>query len=203
MTAEEFRNLVNTRTDRQLLGPCLHDEDPPYVCEPDPDSWGGFREAIVTALKISASDIRVIGSARLGFSLTPGKNLRRFGDKSDVDVLIVNADLFDNLWLALLAAAYPRLPASERLGGWLQRRRNEVYTGWISPEDVSLDKSIFGSKAVPVLDFRTRWFTALRAAAQLPARRFEGISGRLYRTWQHAELYHLQSLGELRRSLAA
>ena len=33
------------------------------------------------------------------------------------------------------------------------------------------------------------------------ARRHEDITGRLYRTWEHAELYHLHSLASLRKSL--
>jgi hypothetical protein len=191
MTADEFRALLATRSDADLLAPCLHDEDAPYLFETHPAAWHGFRAIIVETLGVSAGDIRIVGSARFGFSLKPGQNFRDFRDTSDVDVVIVNADLFDELWVSLLAAAYPRPPASHRLGGWLQKRRNEVYTGWITPHEIRLDRSIFGQRATPVLDFRSRWFNALRLAARQPARRFEDIHGRLYRTWRHAELYHL------------
>lgn len=202
MTADEFRNLLTIRSDLELLGPCLHDEDTPYLFETNIESWNGFRVSVASSLEISARDIRIVGSARHGFSLRPGQNLRGFRETSDVDVVIVNAELFDRLWLSLLAAAYPRPPASEQLGGWLRDRRNEVYTGWITPRGIRLNRSIFGERATPVLDLRTRWFNALRQAAQLPSRRFEDIHGRLYRTWRHAELYHLNGLAELRRSLS-
>ncbi len=134
--------------------------------------------------------------------MKPGYNLKSFSDTSDIDVVIVNANLFDQLWVALLDAAYPRPPVTNVLGGWLQTRRNELYTGWLTPLEIKLDRKIFGVKAEPVLDFNTQWFNTLKQASRHPPRRHENITGRLYRTWRHAELYHLNSLVTLRRTLA-
>lgn len=153
------------------------------------------------AWAFTKADIRVVGSGRFGFSTQPGSNLRSFRDTSDIDVIIVNNGLFDQLWLALLNAAYPRPPITDRFGGWLRARRNEVYTGWLTPVEIHLDAKIVGTRAQPVLEFRTRWFNALKQASRYPPRRHENITGRLYRTWRHAELYHLYSLGELRKTL--
>jgi hypothetical protein len=117
-----------------------------------------------------------------------------FRDTSDIDLLIVSSTLFDELWISLLSAAYPRKSVAENLGGWLERKRNEVYTGYLNPSDIKLDAKIYGAPARPVLALRTKWFTALNEASQFPIRGFEAIKGRLYRTWQHAKLYHLNSL---------
>jgi hypothetical protein len=168
MNAEEFRELLAAQTDAQLLVPCLHDENTPYVFETHPPSWDGFRATISGALGVHIADIRVVGSGRLGFSLKPGHNLRRFRDTSDVDVAVVNPDLFDRLWLLLLSAVYPRPPESDQFGGWLQERRNEVYTGWIAPRGIRLNKTIFGSRASNVLEFKTRWFNALKEVTCSP-----------------------------------
>src|SRR5207248_10751700 len=102
-------------------------------------------------LGVSAADIRVVGSARLGFSIKPGRNLKLFSDASDIDVIVINAELFDYIWIRLLDAAYPRSPATELLGGWLENRKNDLYTGWITPLAIRLDRRIFGAKAEPVL----------------------------------------------------
>ena len=201
MISAEFRLLIEEQTDAQLLGPCLHDDELPYVFEPKPATWDTFRDLLVSSFKVARTDIRVVGSGRLGFSLKPGQNLKSFGDTSDIDVIVVHAALFDELWLALLRAAYPRHPLTRPLSGWLGRRRNEVYTGWLSPLELGLDTKIVGNRAKPVLDFNFRWFNTLKAASRHPPRRHEDISGRLYRTWHHAELYHLNSLASLRRSL--
>ena len=202
MDATEFRALAEQKTDAQLLGACLHDDIVPYVFEPKPPAWDIFRSEIGSQLGISHEDIRVVGSGRLGFSMKPWGNLTRFTDKSDVDVVIVNSNAFDELWLSLLHAAYPRSPLTEKLGGWLRDRRNEVYTGWITPLDIHLDRKIVGEKAKPVLDFKIRWFNTLKRASRHLPRRHEDVQARLYRTWRHAELYHLNSLAELRKSLA-
>jgi hypothetical protein len=201
MTTEEFRQLIRERSDAQLLGPCLHDDQPPYVFDPKPAAWDTFRDDLVARLGVTRAEIRIVGSGRLGFSTKPGYNLRVFLDTSDIDVVFVNADLFDHLWLSILDAAYPRPPVTSMIGGWLQTRRNELYTGWLTPLEIRLDGKIYGAKARPVLDFNVRWFNALKEASRQPLRRHKDISGRLYRTWGHAELYHLNSLAALRRSL--
>jgi hypothetical protein len=201
MSPDEFRELINQKTDSELLGLCLHDEVAPYVFEPTPAAWELFRGNLGSQLGVSRTDVRVVGSGRLGFSMKPGQNLRNFRDTSDIDVVVVNAESFDELWYALLDAAYPRPPISTTLGGWLKERRNELYTGWLTPLHISIDSKIVGAKARPVLDFKTRWFNAFKEAAQHPPRRHEELQARLYRTWRHAEFYHLDSLGALRRSL--
>jgi hypothetical protein len=201
MTSVEFRGLLAQQTDQQLLAPCLHDDQTPYVFDPAPANWDTCRALLVAQLGIAQGDIRVVGSARFGFSTKPGNNLRGFQDTSDIDLIVVNADLFDRLWIALLVAAYPREPILQRMGGWLNDRRNELYTGWLSPLKVRVDSTILGARAQPVLAFNVLWFNALKQAAQHAPRRHEDMKGRLYRTWRHAELYHLHSLGALRRSL--
>jgi len=202
MTSQEFRDLLERQSDLQLLEPCLSDDRAPYVFQQKPPSWDTFRDELVSGLHVSRNDIRIVGSARFGFSMKPGYNLKSFSDTSDIDVVIVNANLFDQLWVALLDAAYPRPPVTNVLGGWLQTRRNELYTGWLTPLEIKLDRKIFGVKAEPVLDFNTQWFNTLKQASRHPPRRHENITGRLYRTWRHAELYHLNSLATLRRTLA-
>jgi hypothetical protein len=201
MSPDDFRELLKIQTDVQLLEPCLRDEAPPFVCEDQSNLWDSFRDEFVSRLGVTRADIRIVGSGRLGFSLKPWKNLQAFSDTSDIDVVIVSADLFDRLWVSLLEVVYPRPPMIERIAGWVAKRRNEVYTGWLTPLAIKIDRSILGPRADTILDIKSRWFGAVKEAARHPSRRHENVAGRLYRTWRHAELYHLHSLAELRRSL--
>jgi hypothetical protein len=185
-----------------MLEVCLHDEATPYVFESSSQAWDLFRGELNSRLGVSHRDVRVVGSGRFGFSLTPGRDLSRFRDDSDIDVVVVNDGLFDELWLALLRAAYPRWPITGQIGPWLEERRAEVYTGFLTPLAVKLDIRIVGAKGRPVLDFTTRWFNAFKEAARHPTRRHADVTGRIYRTWQHADLYHLSSLRSLRQTLA-
>jgi hypothetical protein len=110
MTSAEFIELANQQTDAELLGPCLHDDSIPYVFEPEPAKWNEFREFLAPKLNIAPADIRIVGSGRFGFSMNPTKNFKNFGDRSDIDVVIVNSNIFDSLWLSLLRAAYWFVP---------------------------------------------------------------------------------------------
>lgn len=201
MKAQDFRQVLDDQTDAELIGPCLYEEIIPFVFEPNPVRWDAFRDEFVSRLQVSRSDIRIVGSARFGFSMKPDRNLKSFEDRSDIDVVVVNEKLFDELWYALLAAAYPRYPVTSELGGWLKKRRNELYTGWLTPLEIRLDPTIYGAKTKSVLDFNAVWFNTLKVASRHVPRRHEDVNGRLYRTWKHAELYHLHSIGALRQTL--
>jgi hypothetical protein len=168
MDAEEFRALTGEKSDKELVGTCLQDDITPYVFESKPLAWNTFRDEMASQLRVSRADIRIVGSGRFGFSMKPWNNLARFTDTSDIDVVIVNSNAFDELWLSLLHAAYPRPPMTDKLGGWLKARRSEVYTGWITPVEIHLDIKIHGEKARPVLNLRTRWFNAMKQASDIP-----------------------------------
>ncbi len=145
MTPDEFHQLMSQKTDRELLGPCLRDAIVPFVFEPSPPMWDRFRTDLSAELSVSKADITVVGSGRFGFSLRPWNNFKAYSDKSDIDVIVVDSDLFDQLWYGLLRAIYPRPPMTDKVGGWLQARRKEVYTGWLSPLEGRLDRSKCGS----------------------------------------------------------
>ncbi len=202
MTTDEFRTLIAQRSDFELLGPCLHDDDAPFVFNHDSAQWERFRAVIADGISVDRTDIRIVGSARFGFSLKPWRKLDAFRSTSDIDIVVVNTGLFDELWLALLAAVYPKPPTVAWAGGWLEKIRGDIYTGWIRPPQIKLSRRIVGQRADAVLEFKSKWFNTLKLASQHPPRRHEDIQGRLYRTWRHAELYHLHSLGLLRQSLA-
>jgi hypothetical protein len=201
MTPNEFRELLASTSDSDLLGPCLYDDEIPFVFDSTSESWDQFRNEIVTPLGIARQDIKVVGSGRMGFSTKPGKNLREFREESDVDLVIVNAELFDWVWLSLLQIAYPRPPISHKTVAWLTETQRGVYTGWFEPLELKYDLNIYGRIAEPLADFRYRWFTSLKKSARFVKRRHDDVKGRLYRTWQHVDLYHLDSFKALRKTL--
>jgi hypothetical protein len=201
MTAEGFQEILSQKQDAELLGVCLRDDVTPYVFEPRPEGWNQFRDRFAHGFGGVKEDITVVGSGRLGFSMKPYNRLKPFTETSDIDVLVVNPELFDRLWYALLAAAYPRNENVQRLGSFLAGRRAELYTGFLAPHEIKLDRRFFGSIADPIVEFKALWFDLLKIGSSLAGARHESVKGRLYRTWKHAEFYHLDSLASLRKSL--
>jgi hypothetical protein len=60
-----------------------------------------LRNRVSTEFEIHPSEVFVVGSAKLGFSIAPQKLYRHFCDTSDVDVVVVSPKLFDLLWKKL------------------------------------------------------------------------------------------------------
>ncbi len=201
MKPDEFREMLRTTADAGLLDICLRADDVPFICK-DATGWTAFRQEMARGVVgLDERDIRIVGSARLGFSMRPRNHLREFTDESDIDVVVVNAELFDWLWIALLVAAYPRMAGNRGIGGWDVPGRAELFAGWLTPTAIQMDWKIIGQRGVPLSQFKRKWFDALKLAARHSTKRHNDIQGRLYRTWRHAELYHLFSIAELRRSL--
>ncbi|HUY34431.1 MAG TPA: hypothetical protein VMV69_16920 [Pirellulales bacterium] len=69
--------------------------------------------------------------------------------------------------------------------------KQEIYWGRIWPH-----------KLLAVSSVARRWVSAFRSLSQNPRLAFHESKGRLYRTWSHAEVYHLDGLDALARNLA-
>ena len=201
MNRAEFRDMLRTTADPDLLDVCLRADGVPFICK-DVAGWTAFRQEMANGVEgLAVGDIRIVGSARLGFSMKPRNHLREFTEESDIDVVVVNETLFDQLWIALLVAAYPRLAVNREIGRWDVPGRAELFAGWLTPTAIHMDWRIVGQRGVPLSHFKRQWFDALKLAARHSIKPHNDIQGRLYRTWRHAELYHLFSISELRRSL--
>jgi hypothetical protein len=201
MKPDKFREMLRATADPGLLDVCLRADDVPFICK-DAAGWTAFRHELTGGVDgLVERDIRIVGSARLGFSMKPRNRLREFTAESDIDVVVVNEALFDWLWIALLVAAYPRMAVNRGIGGWDVPGRAELFAGWLTPTAIRMDWTIVGQPGVPLSEFKRKWFNALKLAARHSAKPHNDIQGRLYRTWRHAELYHLFSIAQLRRSL--
>lgn len=179
-------------------------EGVPYVFRDRPEAYEALRRDLSQTLSTTPTNITVVGSAKVGFSLHPEKDFRPFSPSSDIDVAVVNESLFDALWYTVLRWHYPRrlppyLPESEQK--WSERRMREVYWGWFVPDQIRYKGLAFPSTLVPLRDMTTRWFNAFRALSnqsQYPEFSDRDVRGRLYRTWDHVHLYHREGLRLLR-----
>lgn len=199
MSPDDFRALLDASTDAEVASVCLNTEEIPYVFDSNRNAWNSFKQSIASLGAIE-SEICVIGSARFGFSLKPSNNFRKFQDTSDIDVLVVDEHLFDSLWISLLQAAYPRPPV--QVTAAIKEHQKTLYTGWLIPSNLRFDMALSGHRIRAALDFKAAWFDAFKRAAANAVLRHEDVTGRLYRTRKHAELYLTNSISELRRSLS-
>ena len=198
MLRDEFRELL-FEGGEDLLELCISSSQTPFVFDGDDEAWAMFRERISERLSALPENISIVGSARFGFSQKPERNFRSFSDNSDIDLVVVDAEQFDDLWHRLLRGAYPR--PIRAVQGWVRARQGEVYTGWLTPAIIRPDRGIYGPKVDPILQFTHIWFETQRLANSYVAKAHENINARLYRTWEHVRHYHRQSLSQLRHSI--
>lgn len=202
LTAEAFEDVLLKQPLETVVREYLF-KGVPYVFANRPKDYDLLRRHLSRPLNVKAQNVVVVGSAKVGFSLNPENFPRRFYDESDIDVLVVDQSLFDKVWKAILAWHYLRrysgLDGPERK--WAGDRKKEIYWGWLEPDKISFRGLLFPKLLAEVRDVSTCWFNAFRSLSHYPKFAGRDVSGRLYRSWDHALLYHTEGLRQIREGV--
>jgi hypothetical protein len=173
---------VATDLDRLLTHRLL--ETTPYLFGEDHAAYVDWRSELGALLGVDPHAIALVGSAALGVSLNPAKNLKPFDAASDVDVAVVSSFHFDVAWqyLRSLGARIYQLPY------WVQleitdRAPNYVYWGAIATD------RILGH-----LPFGADWLVALAAMTNRDPTMGRKVNARLYRDLAGLRSYQLRGL---------
>ena len=54
-------------------------------------------------LGVHVNNIAIVGSAKMGFSLSPDKDYRDFNDESDIDLVLVSDGIYKSSWMAFVS----------------------------------------------------------------------------------------------------
>ena len=166
---------------------------PPFYSSNHPEVHDQVVRSISKGLNVAPSNICVIGSARIGFSLSPERFGEPFNQFSDIDIIIVSSSLFDPSWVNILEH---RRTNRSRLGYYTKRRLKDhrdfhyIYNGWMYPESV-----------VEALKIGERWLRTFNGLSRITELASRSIGSRLYRTWEHARLYHRWSLERVKNTI--
>ena len=86
---------------KYLLG-----QDVWYFKQKEPDKYlqiyDSFKHYVANCLEINFNNISIVGSAKTGISLSPGKDFKMFNTDSDFDLVLVSPVLFYQFWDAYL-----------------------------------------------------------------------------------------------------
>lgn len=161
----------------------------PHLFEGDEASYRSLKQVITESTGVEPSNVEVVGSAKIGYSLSPHKFPSPFHAKSDVDLIIVSSDLFDQAWLDILhAATESRNRYSPRLLEYLDdhRSRHFIFDGWVWPDEITR-----------CLGIGPKWFETLKRLGPACGREERDFHTRLYKSWDHARAYHRKGLRSL------
>ena len=185
LTKEEFEALLRTPRFDSILDDHLF-TGLPFSFSGHPKVHRAMLRELSRGLQVPRQDICVVGSARIGFSISPYKFGLPFNQYSDLDIVVVSPLLFDSSWVDMLTnrhIPWSRLTQPTRNHLIEHRERHHIYNGWINPHFVA-----------EALCIGERWVTTFDGLSRIPFLSSRPIGGRLYRTWAHARAYHRWSL---------
>ena len=158
------------------------------------DAYIGWKSELGGYLEVDPRAIAIIGSAGVGISLAPGRGLKAFSPKSDVDVAVVSAHHFELAWRHMRS-----LSSATRFG--LNARQREslrdhvtrlIYWGTVATDRI-----------IDILPFATEWMIAFSNMAGVNPTAGRKINARVYRDFDSLRTYQMLSVRAAREELLA
>jgi hypothetical protein len=163
----------------------------PFVFQANPPAYQNFVGTLSAQFRTPVEDITIIGSARLGISLDPDKFGTPFSRTSDVDTIVVNAQMFDTAWFELYNLGRKRFLLPRRIqNAYNEHKSGNVFYGYIEPE-----------KLPGIVKLSPLWFSTLQGMGRIRELTDHVINGRLYRTWEHVRAHQYYSLESIAKTL--
>ena len=150
-----------------------------------PELYFELKHDIAVKFGVHSTQVILVGSAKLGFSIAPNKRYQHFGDESDLDVAVISQDLFDALWS--IAFDYWNVAGDWNRGADF---RDYLFRGWVRPDCLP-----------PSIQLADDWFEYFR---QLTAGQRFGpfkISAGVYKSWRFLARYQEIAIAQCRQSL--
>lgn len=153
------------------------------------DNWyhqyDEFKKYVANKLNVHYNNIGIAGSAKLGFSMNPKKKYKPFNESSDVDIIIVSKNLFNEFWKQYLNDSYnptTKINNISKVAFCIFRkymtldsfRNNEYYNNWI--------KKTSGFEKDIQLQFEIE----------------NEIHYRIFESWDSVKMYYISSIERLK-----
>lgn len=185
LESNDLIGRLRRRGPKYLAENCLFDQNSWYFPNSARTDYDRFRHRIGAIFGISPLNVALVGSAKYGYSLSPGKNLRPFDSAaSDLDTVIVSRGNFRQIWHHLRRAHY-----SGALSG------KKIFEDEIFRRFISLGTNDFPETRY-LRDTKLQ-FDLLQKVCTSELGIIEPIKARIYETWTDAKAYHIWSLEKL------
>lgn len=167
----------------------LHTSDEELI-----DKMDLFKEIVSQNFNISFHSVQIVGSAKMGVSLSPNKLLKPFHSASDnektsdIDIAIVSEKIFNYFW--------DKLRRSEEKVYQKKNYTNiakSIYRGYINDKDLTYVKD--------VNEYLRQLISPINLKLQDEIGFVHPISYRLYRSWEDLEEYQLIGIARAKRTL--
>ncbi|HGN1344204.1 TPA: hypothetical protein ACKRMM_006051 [Pseudomonas aeruginosa] len=146
-----------------------------------------FKLFMSKMLGIHVNNIAIVGSAKMGFSLSPEKDYRNFDDESDIDLVLVSDGIYKSSWMAFI-----ELHSKNYLPSYAPVAKN-IFKGFVSLKKLDIRAHFF--------DDWSRKVEPLKRDIQTVFGISNDINYRIYDSWESVERYHIAGLNCLKDKL--
>lgn len=197
MNSDSFIELIASRDVKEIYQEIILDEEV-FIFKDIANSskkYHNLKVQISKILNINPKNIAIVGSAKLGFSLSPDKNFREFipyqeGIKcSDIDLIIVSEFYYKSLWKSALDYAYSFSASS------YNSRAKEIFKHFISINQSRLQHG--------EIEYFKDWVGKIEKIKRIFNIEFNilnDINYRVYENWEFADTYHINGMEKLKNA---
>lgn len=164
----------------------------PYIFNDNQDAYYEFRNRIAKQFNINFGDVFVVGSAKLGYSYHKGTD---FTLDSDIDVVIVNADLFAEFHKTICEYQYKldkgyRTITKENIERY-HKFLEYMAKGWMRPDKLPAQ---FQLEVI-----KNEWFDFFKSVSygKSEVGNYK-VAGGLYKSYHFLEKYYIESLKSIK-----
>lgn len=158
------------------------------------DRMDYFKEIVSKRLNINFHNVQIVGSAKVGYSLSPGKLFTPFHDErpnkpsSDIDIAIISDRMYQKYWDELR-----HIKKLRYMQTYYNRLTESIFRGYINEKDL-----------LKVQGISAEWEELTRpinVMLQDELGFVHPITYRVYRSWDDLEEYQIIGISKARRSL--
>lgn len=152
---------------------------------PSSVDYAEWRHNMADGLGVPAPSVIVVGSARLGYSLNPKQAFRDFGENSDIDVAIVDQNVFEETWREINYITNK---------GDMSESDEIFYRKLISRKQI-----LMRSKVLSKMSYGERWLKQRGKSIESLGERFYGnnITFKIYRDHESILNYHISNVRQV------
>lgn len=185
MTIELLKQEIKTKSVSQVVNKYIL-SNTPQCFTTNPDLVDEIMTRISNHFNIHPKNIEIVGSAKLGISLSEERFGKAYNKGSDIDIVLVSNELFEIAWSQLLTLDFSYYKLSETQRQNLIDSYDSIHRGFISPD------------RLPKCDFSELWWKIFSALSNKEKYEHRKIRGRLFKNWWFVEKYYSIQISKIK-----
>jgi len=187
ITVDEFKGKLRNQaiSDIEIVqGYITH--GPAFVFKDDDEKYFQLKNTIAQKFGLNPADVIMIGSAKLGFSISPLKLWKPFHEDSDIDMVVISPDIFDKFWVELYDLNIKLTDRSVYEDKQYRKFLDYFFKGWLRPDLFPFS-----------YDGRKEWFDFFKSISYAEFG-IQRVSGAIFRNHAFYERYHVANIRAIR-----